>query len=141
MTSVWQVDGSHEQNGTSKIQSKKAKSDTITGNTRAGLPTTLERSDIVRIVNVAWQNSLARVETNKKAIVVCGWGALNYILLDHPELQETNDRVKSINEIYEKRVRDRADITDLTTLNTEQGSMGICMDMFLDQSRNRHLGK
>jgi hypothetical protein len=54
--SVWQVVDSVEQNGTFKIDSKKAKADTVTAKIRAGLPVTLERSDIVKIDNVAWQN-------------------------------------------------------------------------------------
>ena len=83
-----------EQNGTFKIEGKKAKAETVTEKIRAGLPATLERSDIVRIVNVAWQKIFTRVETNKHAIAARGWGPLNYILMDHPELQETKDRVR-----------------------------------------------
>jgi hypothetical protein len=126
------VGSSQEQHDTFKIERKKATSETVTGKIRAGLPSTLERSDLVRIVNVAWQKYFTHVDTKKNAIAAHGWGVLNYILLDHPELQETNYRVKLINEIYEKQVRDGVDITGLTTLNTEAGSMSLCMDMFLD---------
>jgi hypothetical protein len=56
------------------------------------------------------------------------------VLLDHPELQETNDRVQSINDIYEKQVMDGVAITDLTLFNTDKGSMGLTMDMFLDNA-------
>jgi hypothetical protein len=126
---VWQVGNSKEQNCTFKIECKKAKSDTVTGKIRASLPATFERSDIFRIVNIAWQKSFACVETNKKATAARGWGPLDCILLDHPELQEIKDRVKSRNEIYDKQVRDGVEITDIATLNTEQGSMGLCMDM------------
>jgi hypothetical protein len=84
----------------------------------------------------------ARVETNKKDIAVCGWGPLNYILLEHPELQETKDRVKSINEIHEKQVRDGVDITNLLIIKTDHGSMGLCMDMFMGHKvTKRVLGK
>jgi hypothetical protein len=69
-------------------------------------------------------------------------GPLNYILLGYTELQKTKDRVKSINEIYEKQIRDGIDITDLSTLNTDQGPMGLCMDMFLDHKvKKMALGK
>jgi hypothetical protein len=53
--SMWQLGGSPEQNGTFKIESKKANADTFRRKIRAGLPAMLERSDIVRIVNIAWQ--------------------------------------------------------------------------------------
>jgi hypothetical protein len=67
-TLVWRVGDSQAQNGTFKIESKKAKLDTVTGKMICGLPDTLQRSDIVRIVNVAWQKSFARVKTHTKAI-------------------------------------------------------------------------
>jgi hypothetical protein len=136
---MWQVGDSTEQNGTFKIECKKMKADTVRDKIRAGLPATLDKSDIVRIVNVAWQKSFTRVDTNKRAIAARGWGPLNYILLDHPELQETKERVKSINEVYAKQVRDGIEITDLTLLNTDKGAMGICMEMFLDHKVQEHV--
>jgi hypothetical protein len=77
-----------------------------------------------------------------KAIDERGWAPLNYVLLDHPELQETKDRVESINDIYKKQVMDGVEITDLTSLNTDKGSMGLTMDMFLDNAiQDKALGK
>jgi hypothetical protein len=101
---------------------------------RAGLPVTSECSDIIRIVNTAWQKSFARVNMNLKAITERAPPPLNYVLLDHPELQETKDRVQSINDIYEKQVMDGVTITDLTLLNTKKGSMGLTVDIFLDNA-------
>jgi hypothetical protein len=101
-TSVWQVRNSPEQNGTFKIESKKANADTVRRNIRAGLPATIECSDIVSIVNIAWQKSFSRFDTNLQAISERWWGALNYVLLDHRELQEAKDRVESIIDIYKK---------------------------------------
>jgi hypothetical protein len=71
-TSVWQLGDSAEQNGTLKIDIKKAKAETVRCKIRAGLPATLERSDIVRIVNIAWQKSFARVNTNLRVIAERG---------------------------------------------------------------------
>jgi hypothetical protein len=77
-----------------------------------------------------------------KAVAERGWGALNYVLLDHPELQETKDRVESINNIYKKQVMDGVEITGLTLLNTDKGSMGLTIDMFLDNAlQDKALGK
>jgi hypothetical protein len=43
---------------------------------------------------------------------------------------------------YEKQARDGVYLSDLATLNPEQGSMGLCMDMFLDHTVQEHaLGK
>jgi hypothetical protein len=64
------------------------------------------------------------------------------VLLDHPELQETKDRVESINDIYKKQVMDGVEITDLASLNTDKGSMGLTIDMFLDNAlQEKALGK
>jgi hypothetical protein len=69
-------------------------------------------------------------------------GALNYVLLYHPELQETKDRGESINDIYKKQVIDGIEITDLTSLNTDKRSMGLTMDMFIDNTlKDKALGK
>jgi hypothetical protein len=143
-TSVWQLGDSAEQNGTFtiKIESKKEKAETFRCNIRAGLPSMLERSDIIRIVSIAWQEAFSRVNTNLKAIAERGWAPLNYVLLDHPRLQETNDRVHSKNDIYEKQVKDGVAITDLTLLSTNKGSMGLTMEMFLDNAlQEKALGK
>jgi hypothetical protein len=71
-TSMWQLGDSAEQNGIFKIESKKAKSETVRCKIRAGLPATLDRSDIVRIVNMACQKLFARVNTNMKTIAERG---------------------------------------------------------------------
>jgi hypothetical protein len=138
---MWQVGYSTEQSGTFKIESKKTKADTVRNKIGAGLPTTLEKTDIVRIVNVAWQKSFARVNTNNRAIAARGRGPLNYILIDHPEVQETKEILQSINEIYAKQVRDGVEIVDLTLLNTEKGAMGMCMEVFLDKVQENAFGK
>jgi hypothetical protein len=131
-TSMLQVGDNTEQNGTFKIESKKVKAATVMSKIGAGLPPALERTDSVRTVNVTWKHSFSRVATNKRVIATRGWGPLNYILLDHTELQETKDRMQSIGEIYVRQVREGVDITDIISLNTEHGAMGMCMDMFLD---------
>jgi hypothetical protein len=93
-------------------------------------------------VNIAWQKSFYRVDTNLKAIAERGWAPLTYVILDHPELQEMNDRAQSINDIYENQVMDSDAITDLTLLNTDKGSVGLTMDMSLDNVlQEKALGK
>jgi hypothetical protein len=77
-----------------------------------------------------------------KVIAERDWGPLKYMLLDHPELQETKDRVESIHDIYKKQVMDGVETTDFTSLNTDKGSMGLTMDIFLDNAlQEKALGK
>jgi hypothetical protein len=102
----------------------------------------LKRSNIVRTVNVAWQSSSDKVDTNKRAIAALGWGPLNYIIIDHPEVPETKKRLQSISEIYAKQVKYGVEVTYLTSLNTEKGYVGVCMDIFLDHKfQENALGK
>jgi hypothetical protein len=141
-TSVWQLGDSAEQNGTFKIESKKANAETVRCKIRAGLPATLESSDIVRIVNIPWQKLFAKVHTNLKAIADHGCPPLNYVLLDKPELQEMKGRAQSINDIYEQHVMAGVEITALTLFNTDKGSVDLTMDVFLDNTlQEKALGK
>ncbi len=43
-------------------------------------------TDTIPFVNYSWDRSFAKVETNKKAIVIRGWGPLNYNLLTSSQI-------------------------------------------------------
>jgi hypothetical protein len=50
--------------------------------------------------------------------------------------------VKSSNDTYAKQVRNGVEITDITMLNTNNVSMGQCMDMFIGHTAQENaLGK
>ena len=48
---------------------------------------TLSPTDICPLVRHAWEGSFARKDSSQKAIAERGWGPLNYVLLNHPQLQ------------------------------------------------------
>ena len=52
-------------------------------------------TDIMIIVNDAWQQSFARVDHNKKAISDRGWGPLNYNLLNDEDIKATMTDLES----------------------------------------------
>ena len=52
-------------------------------------PATLCPTDIVPLVNIAWEKSFTRSDINKKAIVERGWIPLNRNLLLYKEIQST----------------------------------------------------
>jgi hypothetical protein len=64
---MWQVGDRTEQNGTFKIESKKAKADKVRNKIGAVLPVTLEKTNIVQIVNLAWQKMFATVDMNERS--------------------------------------------------------------------------
>jgi hypothetical protein len=79
------------------------------------------------LVRYAWEKSLARVRTNKQAIVERG--PLNYVILDHPELQEIEERVRRAEEIDTSE--DTVQQLSLTLLNTDEGTSGETFNLFL----------
>ncbi len=49
----------------------------------------IQPTDIIPYVNYAWEQSFARVETNRRAIADRGWGPLNYNLLINDDVKAT----------------------------------------------------
>ena len=49
----------------------------------------LRPTDLMPLINIAWDKSFARNHQNKKAIVDRGWNHLNYNLLTEPDLRAT----------------------------------------------------
>jgi hypothetical protein len=59
----------------------------LTKKSNNGYPFAIEKSDIVKLVALAWNESFAQEGTNRKAIAARGWNPLNYNVLLHPEIQ------------------------------------------------------
>jgi hypothetical protein len=90
---------------------------------------TLTRHGIMCLVRYDWEKSFARVRMNKQSIAERGWGPLNYVLLDHPELQDTEERVRRAEEIDTSE--DTVQKLSLTLLNTNEGNSGETFNLFL----------
>jgi hypothetical protein len=84
-THIWQVADSPEMNGSFKIALYKAKREYLqckSNDNQKFVPT-----DVIPLVNIAWEKSFARHEYVRRAIIKRGWGPLNFVLLDHPKLR------------------------------------------------------
>jgi hypothetical protein len=127
--SLWQVGDSKQQNGQYKDKSKEGKENVLTMKRKHGLRFTIIKEDKMWLVHYAWDKSFARVNTN--AIVKRGWGALNYVLLDHPELKTIRDRVEMV------RLSDDGDRyftqESLYNLNTTEGIAGDTVDLLMEE--------
>ena len=89
-TSLWQVADSKEQNGSFKIAMSKIKSEILKKRLNLYMDhPNIQPTDIIPCVNYAWEQSFARVETNKKAIADRGWGPLNFNLLNNDDIKAT----------------------------------------------------
>ena len=112
-------------NGAFKIEFYKAKREYLKDkddNEKKFYPT-----DVVPLVNTAWEKSFARSDQTKKAVMERGWSPLNYVLLDHPKVKKNDDAINltnvSTDEIIDATTTDEspdlttdADSSNLTTL-------------------------
>ena len=89
-TSMWQVADSKQQNGSYKMALYKAKKYLLEQKMNYMIdPLTLVPTDIVPIVNMAWNSSFVNVENNLVAIRERGWSPLNYALLESDDIKLT----------------------------------------------------
>ena len=99
-THIWQVADSCELNGTMKIFLTIAKREYL--KFLRGGRTTFSPRDICPLVRSAWEASYAKTEFGQKAIAERGWGPLNYVLLNHPQLQAPTPSTNAATEEVEQ---------------------------------------
>ena len=89
-TSLWQVADSSEQNGQFKAASSKIKAKILQRRLDLMMDSPqILSTDIIPIVNYAWEKSFACVDSNLKAIKSRGWNPLNFNLLTAKQIQPT----------------------------------------------------
>lgn len=89
-TSYWQVGDSSEQNGSFKMAMTKAKDEILKRRERLGIGELgIQPSDIMLLIRNSWNQSFAKVESNKKAIAERGWFPYNRNLLKNPQIAAT----------------------------------------------------
>ena len=89
-TSMWQVADSKQQNGSFKITIGKAKEKQLSKRLETNMDSPgIYPTDIMSIVNDAWDDSFAVDKSNKIAISDQGWCPLNYVLLNDDNVKST----------------------------------------------------
>jgi hypothetical protein len=127
-TSYWQVGDSVQQNGCFKMALTRYKRELLTKKENRRAEFAIEKDEIVDLVARAWEDSFARVETNKTAIAERGWGPLNYNILLHDEIQLTStSQSEHLNSSMEERTIAVSTITP-AGLNLNRGIAGILLD-------------
>jgi hypothetical protein len=99
--------------------------------------------EVIDIIRKKYNYHLpASRQTDKSSPCEVGVHLITFFWIILSYKRQIKDIDRSIHEIYEKHVMDGVDITDLFTLTTEQGLVGLCMDMFLDlKVREQELGQ
>jgi hypothetical protein len=82
-------------------------------------------TDIVPLVSHAWKKSFGVVQNAKTSIANRGWGPLNFVLLDHPDVRKI-DHNESAN-IQQQQTTEISRF-DLRSVNTTEGFAGNILD-------------
>jgi hypothetical protein len=88
-THLWQVADSSEMNGCFKMGLTKAKTEYVKS-MKEGQGWSV--TDVVPLVNYAFERSFRDTRKAKKAIAARGWNPLNYALLLHPDVASTKPK-------------------------------------------------
>ena len=94
------------------------------------------------LVNIAWNKSFARVESNQAAATTRGWYPANRVLLKHPEVLALETRRGGQEEIVvgeEGEAAGEGSSIDPESINLHQGEAGRVMDTIL-QSYSKNGG-
>jgi hypothetical protein len=78
-THIWQVQDASGLNSAFKIAPARAKREYIKHHAKP----TLEPTDLIPLLNKAWEQSFNNRKNAESAIAHCGWNPLNYNLLDY----------------------------------------------------------
>jgi len=119
-TRLWQVVDSSEQNGAFKVASAKIKSEILKQrlDMMMDVPSILP-TDIIPIINFAWERSFAQVESSKRAISDRGWCPLNYNLLTNKQILPTMTISESIE--LQSMIKNKSSIATICS-HTQQSS-------------------
>ena len=135
-TSLWQVGDSAEQNGCFKMYCSEMKKKITQKRTEMGcFKLNLLRTDVIPIVNYAWERSFAKTHTNLRAMCERGWGPLNKILLHHPEISSTNSENRLSPEECNSLHNNNPIEFKTTELNINEGSAGNIIASIVRQAQ------
>jgi hypothetical protein len=118
-THIWQVADSSELNGNFKIALTKAKAEYLQH--KETINQKFVPTDIIPLLNMAWEGTFNRVDTARRAVLERGWNPLNYVLLDHPGI---------------RRFDETPDDTTVDNSNNDCGNQpSVCVTESQDSSR------
>ena len=72
---------SKEQNGSFNIAMIDAKRKLLDLKHQSCMNETIDKNDLILLINIAWNKSFARVDKNRRAIAGRGWGYIIVIFL------------------------------------------------------------
>ena len=93
----------------------------------------IEKTDVVTIVSAAWEKSFSIVKNNHTVISECGWGPLNYVLLDHPEIASSTMTTEA--SVSQEALSGTVTIAN-EELNMQEGITGTLINKLVDMKNH-----
>jgi hypothetical protein len=131
-THLWQVGDSPQQNGNFKLYQSRAKEILLKEKYKQRLPKVFHPTDIIPIINYAWDRSFACTEGNKTAITTRGWNPCNYALLVSKEILRT--KVDSVDTDNDDTATNHTQNTCTVTINIGEGTSAAIFDTICDEN-------
>ena len=91
---------SKEQNGSFNMAMTDAKRKLLDLKRKSCMDETIDKNDLMLLINIAWNKSFARVDKNRRAIADRGWGPYNRNILTFSHIRATmteTDRIYDLN--------------------------------------------
>jgi hypothetical protein len=135
-THLWQVGDSHAQNGNYKHYEQVYKDILLKEKIERGMALTLKPTDVVPIVNYAWERSFAIRVNNIKAILDRGWYPANRALEVHPDVLRTKQSSDGSNVFTSQSTSSSTITCDLNGINTKSGTAAVLLEAAINNHRN-----
>ena len=129
-TTYWEVGDSKEQNGSFNIAMTDAKRKLLDLKRSYFLNETIDKSDLMLLINITWNKLCVRIDMNKKAFTDREWGPYNCNILTLSHIRATMTETGKLNDINYEVV-----LSSSSSVNTITNDSLICNNMFLSNSR------
>ena len=95
----WRVGDSKKQNGSFNMAMTDAKRNLLDLKYQSCMTETIDKIDLMLLINIAWNRSFARVDKNRRAIVERGWGPYNHYILTFSHVRATITETDKLNDL------------------------------------------
>jgi hypothetical protein len=128
-THIWQVADSPQLNGSFKTELTRAKRRFFDIKSQRGHQN-FEMTDIVPLVAHAWTKSFGVVQNAKTSIAHRGWGPLNFVLLDHPDVRKIVHNESATNQ---QQQTTETSSFNFRSVNTTEGFAGNILEKIVSE--------
>ncbi len=119
-------------NGSFKTEFYRAKEDLMSFKIQRGMPAKLNATDIIPLLNIAWNKSFAKIENNQKAISTRGWYPPTRKVLQDPRVRDLQDQDTGVGITPADPIQGM-----IENVNVESGEAARVMDALLSHAARK----